>query len=261
MLLGSTGATAQLPAAPAEARPAPASAAPAFSISSDSQNPFLGSRAEGQPTPGVLQLSLLDAIDRGLRHNLGLLLSEQQTEYARGQRWRALSDVLPTLNARFGASLQQINLQSYGIPLAPGQAPVVGPFGVFDVRGLVSAPVIDLHALNAARAGAENVRAADATARNARELVVLAVGGTYLNALAAAARVAAAQAEFNTADTLARQAVDMKSAGVIAGIDVLRAQVEAQARQQHLLAARNEFEKSKLTLARVIGVPVGQPSS
>jgi len=149
-------------------------------------------------------------------------------------------------------------LQAFGIPLAPGERPVVGPFGIFDMRGLVSAPLIDLQALNKVRAGTENIRAAEFSARDARELVVLAVGGTYLNAVAAFARVDAAQAEFNTADTLYRQAVDMKNAGVVPAIEVLRAQVEAQARQQRLVASRNDFERAKLTLGRVIGLPGGQ---
>ena len=51
----------------------------------------------------------------------------------------------------------------------------------------------------------------------------------------------------------------MKTAGVVPAIEVLRAQVQMQAQQQRLLAAKNEFERSKLSLARVIGLPTGQP--
>src|SRR5689334_21204586 len=43
------------------------------------QNPFLGGVSSGQATPGVMALSLKDAIDRGLKYNLGLLLSQQGT--------------------------------------------------------------------------------------------------------------------------------------------------------------------------------------
>jgi outer membrane protein TolC len=262
-LLCLTGiAFAQLPTLHPESRPTSGSATTTESTpampSAQSQNPFLGSRVEGQPTAGAMRLSLLDAIERGLRNNLGLLLSSQQTETARGQRWRSLSDLLPTLTTRVGVSAQEINLQAFGIPLAAGERPVVGPFGIFDMRGLVSAPLVDLQALNKVRAGTENIRAAELSARDAREFVVLVVGGTYLNTVAASARVDAAQAEFNTADTLYRQAVDMKNAGVVPAIEVLRAQVEAQARQQRLVAARNDFERAKLTLGRAIGLPGGQ---
>jgi outer membrane protein TolC len=50
----------------------------------------------------------------------------------------------------------------------------------------------------------------------------------------------------------------MKAAGTIAAIDVLRAQVEMQVQQQRLVAARADFEKAKLALARAIGLPMSQ---
>jgi outer membrane protein TolC len=88
--------------------------------------------------------------------------------------------------------------------------------------------------------------------------VVLAVGYTYLQAIAAEARVDTAQAETNTAEALANKAHDQQKAGVSPAIDALRAQVEYQARQQQLIVAKNDFAKQKLTVARVIGLPVGQ---
>ena len=54
------------------------------------------------------------------------------------------------------------------------------------------------------------------------------------------------------------QATDLKNAGVVAGIDVLRAQVQLSTEQQRATAASNDFEKVKLELARVIGLPIGQ---
>ena len=45
---------------------------------------------------------------------------------------------------------------------------------------------------------------------------------------------------------------------MVPGIEVLRAEVEMQGRQQRVLAARNEFERAKLTLARAIGLPAAQ---
>jgi len=41
-----------------------------------SQNPLFGSVASGKATPEVLQLGALDAIGRGLKYNLSLLLSQ-----------------------------------------------------------------------------------------------------------------------------------------------------------------------------------------
>lgn len=249
-----TGFTAPLPQVQT------GTSAPPLSSATGQQNPFLGGVPSGAPTPGVLKLSLLDAIQRGLRYNLGLLLSLDQAEAARGARWKALSELLPNLTTRTSESAQQINLAALGLKPStfPGLNPIVGPFSVFDVRAFLTAPLLDFHALERTRQESHNLDAATWNYRNARELVVLVAGGSYLQVLAAAARRDAAQAQFSTAKTLYDQAVDMKRAGMIAGIDVLRAQVEMQAQQQRLVAVSNDLDKWKLQLARVIGLPVAQ---
>ena len=61
----------------------------------------------------------------------------------------------------------------------------------------------------------------------------------------------------HTTDAL--QATDLKGSGLVAGIDVLRAQVQLQVQRQRVIVAENEFEKTKLQVARAIGLPVAQP--
>jgi outer membrane protein TolC len=90
-------------------------------------------------------------------------------------------------------------------------------------------------------------------------LVVLAVGSQYLQVISNMARVEAAESEVKTAQALYQQATDLQKAGVSARIDPLRSQVELQSRQQQLIVAQNDFDKSKLTLIRIIGLPVAQP--
>ncbi len=221
------------------------------------QNPLFGSVPSGQPTGTVIPLSALDAIDRGLKYNLSLILTEQATTAARGARLRALADVLPNINGRVGETIQQINLAAFGISL-PGMPNVIGPFAVFDARVLATGSVIDLHSLNLLRSRSEDVNAAQLDMQNVRDLIVLVVGGTYMQALAGEARIATVEAQLNTAQALYRQAVDMKNAGMVPGIDVLRSQVEMQVQQQRLLAVRNDFAKQKLSLARIIGLPTAQ---
>jgi outer membrane protein TolC len=237
--------------------PAAANIPPALT---PSQNPLFGSVASGKVTPEVLPLSALDAIDRGLKFNLSLLLAEQATTGARGARYRALADVLPTMTGRVAESVQEINLAAYGIP-PPATGPIIGPFAVFDARLLVSGTFLDLHALNLLRARTEDVNAAQLEQQNARDLIVLVVGGTYMQALAGEARIVSVEAQLTTAQALYRQALDMKNAGMVPGIDVLRSQVEMQVQQQRLVAARNDFAKQKLTLGRIIGLPAGQEFS
>ena len=226
---------------------------------SSGHSPFLGGIPGAPVAATPLALTLEDAIGRGLRQNLGLFLGEQGTRSAQAARLNARSGLLPNVSAGVSDIGQQINLQAFGFPSFPGIAPIIGPFNVFDARVSVSQAVVNLTSLNKARAGAENLRAAQLSYQDARDIVVLGVAGLYLQTISSRARIEAARAQFNTAQALYQRAVDMKQAGVVPGIDVLRAQVEMQALQQRVIFYENEFEKQKLGLARAIGLPVGQP--
>jgi outer membrane protein TolC len=218
-------------------------------------NPFFGSVSKGEPTAQPLSLTLKDAVQRALQNNLGLLLQEEAAVSARGARWRALADLLPNAAANVSERRQIINLQAFGFPANP---PLVGPFNVFDGRISVSQPVVDLNALNGARAASLNLKAAQYGIKDARDLVVLVSVNLYLEAVAAASRLETARAQEQVAQALLTQAQDLKAAGLVAGIDVLRAQVQLQTQRQRSIAAENDFEKSKLQLARAVGIPVGQ---
>ena len=222
------------------------------------QNPFLGSVPSGEPTPGVLALTLKDSIERGLKYNLGLLLSEQSARAARGARLRVLSDLLPKVSWGTTESRQQLNLQAFGFSSFPGIPSIVGPFNTFDTRAFLSQPILDFKALNGARSEAEKVKAMEFSFQDSRDLVMLVCADLYLAATAASSRVDAATAQLKTAQAIYDRAVDLKKAGTVPGIDVLRAQVELQAEQQRLMFVQNAFQKQKLSLARAIGLPIGQ---
>ncbi len=220
---------------------------------------FSGSGAVDKLVPGVLQLSLLDAIDRGMKHNLGLLLSQQQTEVARAQHRRNLSVLLPNVSGNVSDSVNQINLAAFGIPLPAGlTSPVIGPFGIFDAHASMSETLLDFNALNKVRSAAENEKVAKFSAQDARELVVLVVGNQYLLTLANAARLETVKAQLATDQTIFHRTEDLKKTGVAAGIDVLRSQVQMQAQQQRVLAAQNQYAQQKMALERTIGLPVTQ---
>ena len=222
----------------------------------EAQNPLFGSVPQGKPSPGVLTITPLDAIERGLKYNLALMFSREATQSAEGARWKALGDVLPNFNGRVTESAQQLNLASVGLSV-PGIPQVVGPFALFDAR-VTGTASIDLKNISTYRARVEELNAADLNYKNARDLIVLVVGGTYMQVLASDARVASMKAQLQTSQTLLTQAQDMKNAGMTPAIDVLRAQVEVQVQQQRVIASTNDFETQKLRLARLIGLPVGQ---
>lgn len=224
------------------------------------QNPFLGSVPSGKATSEVLPLSFSDAINRGLQQNLGLLLSGDNTLAARGQKWKELSALLPNVSAGITESLQTVSLAQFGFKI-PGVPEIIGPFNYLDARAYLTQSVFNWNYVQRERASEQNLKSARYTYKDARELVVLAVGNGYLQAVAGAARVDAVQAEVTTAQALYNKAVDQQRAGVTPAIDTLRAQVELQTRQQQLIVARNDYAKQKLALARIIGLPPGQEFS
>jgi outer membrane protein TolC len=122
----------------------------------------------------------------------------------------------------------------------------------------VTQTVFDWKSINATRAASQSVKSTTYTLKDARDLVVLAVGYSYLRAIADAARIETAEAQVETGQALYSQASDQVNAGTSPQIDALRARVELQTRQQQLIQARNNFAIQKLTLGRVIGLAPGQ---
>jgi outer membrane protein TolC len=236
--------------------------APVPSISlPGSQSPFTGSEPEGKATPEVLQLGFQEAIERGLRNNLGLLLSGDQTIMARGEKWKELSNLLPNVSAKVQENVQTQSLTALGLKsnVFPFPIPrVIGPFNYFDARASVTQSVFNFRDLEKERAASESLKSAQYSYKDARELVVLAVGNAYLMAIATAARIETTDAQVANAQALYNKAVDQQKAGLSPAIDTLRSQVEFQTRRQQLIVARNDYAKQKLSLARIIGLPPGQ---
>jgi outer membrane protein TolC len=235
-----------------------------------SQSPFLGSAPEGTATQQVLQIDFKDAIDRGLRNNLGLLLAGDQTEAARGERWKQLSELLPNVSAHVLENAQNQSLAALGFnKLLPFFSPsgssqsnfprVIPAFNYFDARVSLSQSIFNFKNLEQERAALESLKAAQLTYKDAREMVVLSVGNAYLQSIATAARVETTEAQVKSAQALYDKAADQLKAGLTPAIDALRSQVELQTRQQQLIVARNDLAKLSLSVARIIGLPPGQP--
>jgi len=234
--------------------------APSVPPPSQGSNSFSGS-VPSQFVPGVLPLSLQDAIDRGLKQNLGLLLSSADVGNARGQRWQQLSALLPHISAAPYADISQVNLAEFGFSFhIPGAniPSVVGPFSYLDARANLTQSVFDWSSVNKSRASQEQVKSAEYTYKDARDLVVLTVGFAYLQAIADEASIEAVDAQVMTAQALYDQASDQVKAGTSPAIDALRARVELQTRQQQLIQAKNDLAIQKLSLARTIGLAPGQ---
>jgi outer membrane protein TolC len=225
---------------------------------------YRGSVPEGTASGTAIPLSLSDAIARGLKANLGLLTSEQSSNEIRAQRYRALSSLLPNLTGQAGETVEQVNLQTLGISFnGPGfNIPnIVGPFSYQAATANATIPIFNYSSISNYRASRADQRASTLSIKNARDLVVQAVGNAYLQIIADNARVVATQAEIDADNAVFTNARRRHDAGTAIGIDVLRSQVELKQRQQQLVAQNNQLEKDKLGLGRIIGLPIGQEFS
>src|SRR5580692_12995976 len=215
-------------------------------------------------TPGVAnmpfsgKLGLREAVQRGLAYNLGQTGATQAMRQAEGQSKVALSDLLPNVNGTINENVQTTDLRALGFrfnfPHFSVPA-VIGPFNYIDFRAHLSQSVVDFAAINNYRAVSDVARANRYSAQDARELIVLAVGGAYLQTIAARARMASEDAQLQSANAVFDQSKQQFEQGLIAKVDADRSQVQALTHQQRLLSLKNDLSKQKINLARMIGLP------
>jgi outer membrane protein TolC len=218
---------------------------------------FQGSVSKGQASPQPIDLSLDDAIQRGLQANLGVILSGTQTAGARAERLSQLQSLLPSVDFTAKEAEMQTDLPAEGLRI-PGFPKIIGPFGFTDVRASFTWSLVNVASLRNYLASRHNFAAAQLSAQDARDLVVLTVGNAYLLVLADETQVSSVEAQVATAKISLDQAVANHQAGTAPLLDELRARVDYQSLEQQLITARNSLEKDKLALARTIGLPLAQ---
>ena len=226
-------------------------------LAAQTASPFQGSVTQGEVSAQPINLSLDDAIQRGLKTNLGVILSGTQTAAARGERLSQLQALLPSVDFNAREVVMQEDLPAQGMRI-PGFPVILGPFGYTDLRASLSWSLIDVASLRNYLAARHNFAAAQLSAQDARELVVLVVGNAYLLALADETQISSVEAQVATAKISLDQAGANHQAGTAPLLDELRAKVDYQSLEQRLIVARNALEKDKLALARTIGLPLAQ---
>jgi outer membrane protein TolC len=217
---------------------------------------------ESVPEDGVsdspFELSLADTVERAIRNNLATITATQEERVAAARRLEDLAELLPTLEAYASTTQQQTNLAAFGFSGFPGVPKVIGPFGIVDLRATLSQTIVDLERRHALGESSELERAASWGSRDVRERVILVAVDLYFQAVSAASRVEAVEAQVARAEVLHERALDLNRAGVVPGIDVLRAAVELRTEQQRLIEARNAMLRQELALGRAIGLPLAQ---
>ncbi|MDE1162282.1 MAG: TolC family protein [Acidobacteriaceae bacterium] len=231
-----------------------------LNTSVQASGPYAGSIRSTAKTPFTGTLSFLDAVQRGLDFNLGAEGMAQAMRQAQGQAKVARSALLPNITADASETIQQTNLKVAGIRLNTNIAglsipSIVGPYNYFDLRAHLTQTIGDMTAWKNYRSAQELARSQQYALKDARDMVVLAVGGSYLQVVAAKARLTSAQAQLTTATALYRQATDQRTAGVLSLTDLNKSHIEVLTDQQRLESLRNDLAKQKINLARMTGLP------
>ncbi len=239
---------------------------------SSATNPFWGS-VNAQPVSAEpLKLSLDDAIQRGLKNNLGLKEAENGQKALEGEKNEALQEFLPTIELEGDSGYYMHDLAALGFSskvvdkfksaFPAGQSPTNLSLIARDYltngqirysQILFSGPVI------AAWKGAGAAeRSAYYAKMSARGEVVQQVAVAYLRAVADTSHVDNAKALVAEAQVLEDNARAAHEAGTAANLDLLRARVQLQAQQQALITAENRQAKDLILLKREIGVDPDQ---
>ncbi|MDE3195733.1 MAG: TolC family protein [Acidobacteriota bacterium] len=216
--------------------------------------PYAGSTPSAAKTPFSGKLTLNEAVQRAMAYNLGAIGLSTAVRQAQGQSRVARSVLLPNLNGAFRENYLTEDLQAMGIrvPFLPA---IVGPIGYFDLRATLTQNFFDLTSLNNYRASKEIVQANQQALQDARDTIVLAVGATYLQAIAAKARVDSAKAQLDTAAAIFKQTQQRRQAGVAAQLEVNQNEVRERTQRQRIATLENDLARQKINLARLTGLP------
>lgn len=222
----------------------------------------------------ALPLSLQQAIDDALIHNVQTLLADARRGEAAGDRKQARSAFLPHLSAKVSQSRRQTNLAAQGLDIqsrleqlgpaaqnADISFPSVITYNSFDARAELRQNLFDYSALQQYRSARIGERIAADQLALAREQVASSAALDYVSALAARATVAARRADLDLAERLSELATHQEQVGVGTGVDVTRAQTREARARARLAQARTDRTRAEIELARTIGLPMDAPLS
>jgi len=217
----------------------------------------------GQP----LALSLDDAVRLALEHNLTISVDLQNQRQISGLQKTAFSALIPTMTAVGKTNTQEVNLAAMGFK--PSSVAALLPPGYtfdtivkYDTTGAqlnVSQQLFNLPAYEVYKASKSVGDVAKWQLYLDRGDVVNKVASQYILVLSDMASIENAKSQVASDLELERQSQARKDAGTGTNLDLLRARVERQTREQELIANTAQFEKDKVQLNRLMGLAADQP--
>lgn len=233
------------------------------------ENPYAGSIQAVPLMPGVRQVSLADALDLGIQHNLALNLARYNQQTADAQKLQLANYLLPNVSLHGEVGFHQINLEAsgfrpslitqFGYP--PSQAssfPLVTRVTSHVGEIKLTQALFTWSGWDAWKAGKANEKVAYYSEESALGQVILNVATSYLRILADSSQIDYARSLLKTDRQLLYQAHQEHLAGTVANLDELRARVQYQEQLQTVITTQNNLAKDEIALNRQIGLDPAQ---
>lgn len=246
------------PSASVAAQAAPTQPAPTQPAPSQPSPPAPGS-TPAQPGPQVAALTLEGAVRQALAHNPQVAAAEQSVVAARANIVTARAGLSPSISlsgtgvyGTTGSSTLSSTGNSQGL-FAPSTT--LTTTGAVSVTGTL--PIFDSGKTASAVAQAEAaVALAEATLRQTQQDIALTAATSFFAVLKAERLTTVRAAQLAQAQQQLAQAEAQFRAGTAAQADVIQAQAQVAQAQVDLLAARNQFDTSKVALRGVLAIDV-----
>ena len=212
----------------------------------------------------VLRLTLSDAVRMAAKQNAAVEGARSRVDAAQARVAQKRADLLPTVSAtvREGGSTSNSATFPIEFQTAPGQpalfdrnGSILGPVNVLDVRARLAQSLYDPAARTRIESAKGAVEAASADVLNVSDLAATSAANAYLLVLRADAVYAARVADSSLATELLGIAQDQLTAGTGVALDVTRARSQQTGARAQLIGARNERDRTRVDLARTLGLP------
>lgn len=219
-----------------------------------------------QPAPdSSIRLTLGDAVRLAARQSAAVEGALARVDAAKARVTERRADLLPNVSAALAERGSTINSATFPIdfPATPGQPPlfdpngsILGPVNSFDARARVSQSLYDPAARTRVQTARTGVASANADVASLADQASVAAANAYLSVLRADAVYTARLADSTLAAELLGIAQDQLKAGTGIILDVTRARSQLSGARTQLIVSRNERDRTRIDLARTLGLPL-----
>jgi outer membrane protein TolC len=217
--------------------------------------------AQGTASDSTVRLTLGQAVRLAAQQNAAVESARYRVGQARARVTQRRADLLPTVSADATERTGTVN-SAAAFPIdfpSPDISPsgtVLGPLNVFDARARVSQTLFNPAAHARVRGARTSVEAAGADVDNVAEQAAAGAANAYLSVLRADAVYRARLQDSTLAADLLQIARAQLTAGTGVALDVTRARSQLTGTRAALITARNERDRTRIDLARALGLPL-----